>query len=130
MCMMLYIPFFSSIFHTGWKNNICSYKSCLARLLLVRIFLPYLKRTNGMGMKAMARKPRREDAQPTPSLLYMAEANSGCKGMLDQEWKDKLGGWTYETTTKGRSNEIVTSQYTSGILWVCITEVVQDRVEE
>lgn len=30
-----------------------------------------------MGMKAMARKPSKLEAQPTPSLSYMALANRG-----------------------------------------------------
>jgi len=33
--------------------------------------------TKGIGMNAIAKKPSNEEAQPTPSLVYMADANSG-----------------------------------------------------
>lgn len=41
-----------------------------AFLLIPRIFLPYLTRRNGMGMKTIASPPRREEAPGTPSLAY------------------------------------------------------------
>jgi len=36
-----------------------------------------LESTNGIGMNAMLKKPSKLDAQSTPSLSYIAVANSG-----------------------------------------------------
>ena len=44
-------------------------------------------KTNGIGMKAIERKPKVLLAQPTPRLLYMADANNGKPAPKDDRIK-------------------------------------------
>lgn len=69
--------------HCRIKNQI----SCLARLLAPLILSPYLYSTNGIGMKTHPKNAKRELAQPTPNLVYIAVAKSGNPAPKDDRIK-------------------------------------------
>jgi hypothetical protein len=60
-------------------------------------------------MKAMLRKPRREDAQSTPRFLYIAEANLRARSISKwiRHWERIDSQW--EASTKTTPEKIISS---------------------